>query len=183
MGLFKEFRDFAMKGNVIDLAVAVIIGAAFGKIVTSLVEDVLMPPVGKLVGNLDFSNLYVSLSDKIDAANIAKAHQVAADAASRAVTQPATGPGMLNSVTGLLDTATRLPLAEAKKLGPVIAYGNFLTITINFIVVAFCIFALIKLMTIAHKRFEKEQAAAPPPPPTKEEVLLTEIRDLLKQRA
>ena len=175
MRLLKEFRDFAMKGNVVDLAVAVIIGTAFGKIVTSMVEDVLMPPVGKLVGNLDFSNLYVSLSDKIDAANTAKHAEVAA-------TQPATTQSMVSAVTDVFDTATRLPLAEARKLGPVIAYGNFITIIINFIIVAFCIFAVVKLMTVAQKRFEKEQAAAPPPPPTKEEVLLTEIRDLLKQR-
>jgi large conductance mechanosensitive channel len=176
MRLLKEFRDFAMKGNVVDLAVAVIIGTAFGKIVTSLVEDVLMPPVGKLVGNLDFSNLYVSLSDKIDAANTAKHAEVAA-------TQPATTQSMVSGVTELFDTATRLPLAEARKLGPVIAYGNFLTITINFIIVALCIFAIVKMMTVAQKRFDKDQAKAEAAaPPTKEEVLLTEIRDLLKQR-
>src|SRR3954471_7393780 len=100
MGLVKEFRDFAMKGNVVDLAVAVIIGTAFGKIVTSMVEDVLMPPVGRLVGNLDFSNLYVSLSDKIDAANAAKAQQIAAAAATQAATQPTSAPGVLSSMTG-----------------------------------------------------------------------------------
>ena len=103
--MWKEFREFAVKGNAVDLAVGVIIGAAFGKIVTSIVEDLLMPPVGRLVGNLDFSNLYVPLSDKV----------------------------------------TRgLSLAEAKKLGPVFAYGNFITIAINFIIVAFCIFLLVK---------------------------------------
>ena len=103
--MFKEFKEFAVKGNVIDLAVGVIIGAAFGKIVSSIVEDLLMPPVGKLVGNLDFSNLYVALSDKI-------------------------APGM--------------SLADARKAGPVFAYGNFLTIAINFVIVAFCIFLLVK---------------------------------------
>jgi len=103
--MWKEFKEFAVKGNVVDLAVGVIIGAAFGKIVTSVVEDLLMPPVGRLVGNLDFSNLYVPLSDKVT-------------------------PG--------------LSLAEAKKLGPVFAYGNFITITINFVIVAFCIFLLVK---------------------------------------
>src|SRR5206468_10861038 len=103
--MWKEFKEFAVKGNAIDLAVGVIIGAAFGKIVTSIVEDLLMPPVGRLVGNLDFSNLYLPLSDKIT-------------------------PG--------------LPLAEAKKLGPVFAYGSFITITINFVIVAFCIFLVVR---------------------------------------
>ena len=103
--MWKEFKEFAVKGNAIDLAVGVIIGAAFGKIVTSIVEDLLMPPVGRVVGNLDFSNLYVPLSDKVT-------------------------PG--------------LSLAEAKKLGPVFAYGNFITTSINFVIVAFCIFLMVK---------------------------------------
>ena len=103
--MWKEFKEFAVKGNAIDLAVGVIIGAAFGKIVTSVVEDLLMPPIGRFAGNLDFSNLYVPLSDKIT-------------------------PG--------------LSLADAKKLGPVFAYGNFITITINFVIVAFCVFLLVK---------------------------------------
>src|SRR5499427_6726727 len=103
--MWKEFKEFAVKGNAIDLAVAVIIGAAFGKIVTSVVEDLLMPPIGRIAGNLDFSNLYIPLSDKIT-------------------------PG--------------LSLTDAKKLGPVFAYGNFITITINFVVVAFCIFLVVK---------------------------------------
>ena len=95
--MLKEFKEFAVKGNAIDLAVGVIIGAAFGKIITSIVEDLLMPPIGRAAGNLDFSNMYVPLSDKI-------------------------APG--------------LSLADAKKLGPVFAYGNFLTVTINFLIVA-----------------------------------------------
>ncbi|PYK29255.1 MAG: large conductance mechanosensitive channel protein MscL [Verrucomicrobia bacterium] len=103
--MWKEFKEFAVKGNVVDLAVGVIIGAAFGKIVSSVVEDLLMPPVGRMLGNLDFSNLYLPLSDKIR-------------------------PG--------------LALADAKKLGPVFAYGNFITVTINFAIVAFCIFLLVK---------------------------------------
>jgi large conductance mechanosensitive channel len=103
--MWKQFKEFAVKGNAVDLAVGVIIGAAFGKIVTSIVEDLLMPPVGRLVGNLDFSNLYLPLSDKIT-------------------------PG--------------LPLAEAKKLGPVFAYGNFISTTINFVIVAFCIFLVVR---------------------------------------
>ena len=175
MGLLKEFRDFAMRGNVIDLAVGVIIGAAFGKIVGSIVEDILMPPIGRMVGGLDFSNLYVSLSDKIDAAN-------AKLVADKTATQPATTQDVLSTVTNVFDTATRLPLAEAKKLGPVIAYGNFITIAINFIIVAFCIFMVIKLMNAAKKRFEKEQAAAPATAPSAEVQLLGEIRDLLKDK-
>jgi large conductance mechanosensitive channel len=103
--VWKEFKEFAVKGNAIDLAVGVIIGAAFGKIVTSIVEDLLMPPIGRAVGNLDFSNLYIRLSDKV-------------------------APG--------------LSLADAKKAGPVFAYGNFITTTINFLIVAFCIFLVVK---------------------------------------
>ena len=103
--MWKEFKEFAVKGNAIDLAVGVIIGAAFGKIVSSIVEDLLMPPIGRAIGNLDFSNLYLRLSDKIP-------------------------PGA--------------SLADAKKLGPVFAYGNFITVAINFIIVAFCIFLLVK---------------------------------------
>jgi large conductance mechanosensitive channel len=106
--MWKEFKEFAVKGNAIDLAVGVIIGAAFGKIITSIVEDLIMPPVGKLIGNLDFTNLYIPLSDKIT-------------------------PGMA--------------LAEVKKAGlPVFAYGNFITVTINFLIVAFCIFMVVKAM-------------------------------------
>ena len=106
--MWKEFKEFAVKGNAIDLAVGVIIGAAFGKIVTSIVEDLIMPLVGKIVGNLDFTNLYIPLSDKVP-------------------------PGM--------------SLADVKKAGfPVFAYGNFLTITLNFIIVAFCIFLVVKAL-------------------------------------
>ena len=117
--MLKEFREFAMKGNVVDLAVGVIIGAAFGKIVTSIVEDLLMPPIGRAVGNLDFSNLYVPLSDK--------------------VTQG-------------------LSLAEAKKLGPVFAYGNFISILINFVIIAFCIFLMVKMI---NKMKKPSPTAAP----------------------
>lgn len=146
MGLLKEFREFAMKGNVVDLAVGVIIGAAFGKIVNSLVEDVLMPPIGKIIGNMDFSNLYVPL---------------------------------YSLPTGTAEYPKTL--ADAKKLGSVVAYGNFLNVAINFIIIALCVFLIIKLMNTAKKRFEKEQAAAPVAPPA-DVVLLTEIRDLLKTK-
>jgi large conductance mechanosensitive channel len=170
MGLLREFREFALRGSVVDLAVGVIIGAAFGLITKSMVDDILMPPIGKMIGNLDFANLYISLSDAVDAANNAAMQKVAS-------TQPAVPGGVLSA----FNTATRLPLAEARKLGPVIAYGNFITTLINFVIVAFCVFLIIKLVNAAMKRFASEPP--PPAPPTKEQELLTEIRDLLKSRA
>ncbi len=175
MGIISEFREFALKGNVIDLAVGVIIGAAFGGVTKSMVDDVLMPPIGRLVGKLDFSNLYISLSDKVDAAN-------AAMAKSAAATQPAADG--IGKAMNLLDTSTRLSLAQIRTMGePVIAYGSFLTQLINFAIVAFCVFLVIKVMNIAKRRFEKQQAAAAVvAAPTKEEVLLTEIRDILKAK-
>jgi large conductance mechanosensitive channel len=147
MGLGKEFREFIMRGNVVDLAVGVVIGAAFGQIVNSLVGDILMPPIGKLIGSMDFTNLYFPLYD------------------------------LPKDVTAYPKT-----LVEAKKYGSVVAYGNFITTTINFLIIAACIFLVVKLVNMAQKRFEHEQAAAPPPPPADVQ-LLTEIRDLLKQRS
>jgi large conductance mechanosensitive channel len=137
--MLKEFRDFAMKGNVVDLAVAVIIGAAFGAIVNSLVSDIIMPLVGSITGGLDFSNYFIGLSKNVTATN----------------------------------------LADAKKQGAVLAYGNFLTLTINFLIVAFVLFIVIRAMTM----LKRKEAAAPaaPPKPSREEELLTEIRDLLKK--
>lgn len=141
MSMTQEFKEFALKGNVVDLAVGVIIGAAFGKIVNSVIEDLIMPIVGKAIGNVDFSNLYFPLSDKIPAG---------------------------------------LGLADAKKLGPVFAYGNFLTIAINFAILAFCIFMLVKVMN----RLKKAEAAKPAPIAEipAEVKLLTEIRDLMGKR-
>jgi large conductance mechanosensitive channel len=164
MGIISEFREFAMKGNVVDLAVGVIIGAAFGGVTKSMVDDVLMPPIGRVLGKLDFSNMYFSLSEKVDEANRA-----------RAATQPTT-----DSIYGMVHSASRLPLAQVRAMGePVIAYGNFITTIINFIIVAFCVFLVVKAMNIAKRRFEKQQAASPP---TRQEELLAEIRDLLKER-
>jgi len=136
--MLKEFRDFAMKGNVVDLAVGVIIGAAFGSIVTSLVNDIIMPMIGA-IGGLDFSNYFLGLSKNVIATN----------------------------------------LADAKKQGAVLAWGSFLTIALNFIIVAFVLFLVIRVMN----QFKHKDAAAPaaPPKPTREEELLTEIRDLLKK--
>lgn len=145
MSLVKEFKEFALKGNVLDLAVGVIIGTAFGGIVNSMINDVIMPVVGKIVGNVDFKNLYFPLSDKIPQGS---------------------------------------PLDKAREAGPVLAYGSFITIVINFLILAFCIFMIVKIFNAARRRFEAQPPPAPavPPAPTKEQVLLTEIRDLLARR-
>lgn len=137
--MLKEFKDFIMRGNVMDLAVGVIIGAAFAKIVDSVVGDLIMPVVG-IAGDVDFSNLYLPLSDNV---------------------------------------RTGLSLEEARKLGPVFAYGNFFTALINFLILAFIIFWLVK----AVNRLMDKKATAPEVlevAPTKEEVLLTEIRDAIR---
>lgn len=135
---FDEFKRFVMRGNVIDLAVGVIIGAAFGKIVTSLVNDLVMPPLGLLIGGLDFSDLFITLK----------------------------GPSGLMSV------------AEAQKAGAVtLNYGLFINTVVQFGIVAFAIFVVIKQINRLHR---KEEAAPPPPP--KQEVLLEEIRDILKAK-
>ena len=149
MKVFEEFKTFIMRGNVVDLAVGVIIGAAFGKIVTALTTDLIMPPIGMLIGNLDFTNLYIPLSEKIT--------QAQADFATK-------NPG------------GHLPLVEAQKIGPVIAWGDLVTVTLDFVIVAFCIFLLVKGINALVK---KHEAA---PAPTNEEILLREIRDLLKSR-
>ena len=140
MSFGSEFKEFALKGNVMDLAVGVIIGGAFGKIVDSVVGDLIMPIVGRIFGGLDFSSYYI----------------------------------------GLAGQAGSLPLAEAKKAGAVFAYGSFITVAINFIILAVIIFMMVKQMN----RMKREAPAAPPapPPPTPEDVLLLrEIRDALKK--
>jgi len=140
--MLQEFKEFAMKGNVIDLAVGVIIGAAFGKIVDSLVTDVIMPPIGKLLGGLDFANYYIPLNGQ----------------------------------------ASNLALVEAKKLGAVIAYGSFFTILLNFIILAFVIFQMVRLVSAARRKAEgAPAAAAEPAPPSEDIVLLREIRDSLRK--
>lgn len=175
--LLKAFRDFAMKGNVLDLAVGIIIGAAFSGLVQSAVNDVIMPPVGKLVGNVDFSNLYISLSDNIDKANAEKQKEIAA-------TQPAE-TGVSSYVPGALSSKGRLALADARKIGPVIAYGAFITVLINFVIVAFVVFMLVNAVNKVRKRMEakalSETAATPPELPA-DVKLLAEIRDLLKNQ-
>jgi large conductance mechanosensitive channel len=135
--MWQEFRTFAFKGNAFDLAVGVIIGLAFSKIVTSIVDDLIMPIIGAVFGGLDFSNYYVGLSDKV--------------------------------------TATTL--AAAKEQGAVFAYGNFITVLINFLIIAWILFMLVR----ASNKLRRE-TPAPPPGPTQTEKLLTEIRDLLKNK-
>ena len=148
MGMVKEFREFALKGNMLDLAVGVIIGAAFGNIVNSLIRDVIMPVVG-MAGEVDFTNRFLPLGTKVREA-------VAA--------------------------SPNIGLEDARKLGSVLAYGSFITISINFLILAFCIFLVVKAFNTARKRFEAEKPPAPPAGPTNEEKLLVEIRDLLARR-
>ena len=138
MGFATEFKEFAVKGNVMDLAVGVIIGAAFGKIVDSVVNDLIMPLIGKVTGGLDFSNYFIPLAGQ---------------------------------------TATNL--ADAKKAGAVFAYGNFLTVLLNFVILAFIIFLMVRQVNRLKHEAPKE---VPPPAPTPEDiVLLSEIRDSLKR--
>jgi large conductance mechanosensitive channel len=139
VAILKEFQEFAMKGNVVDLAVGVIIGAAFGAIVTSLVGDVIMPLIGAATGGLDFSNYFIPLAKNVTAGN----------------------------------------LVDAKKQGAVLAYGSFITLTLNFLIIAAVLFLVVRAMN----QLKRHQAAAPaaPPKPSREEELLTEIRDLLKK--
>jgi large conductance mechanosensitive channel len=134
--MFKEFREFAMKGNVVDLAVGVVIGAAFGKIIESMVGDIFMPMIGAVTGGLDFSNYFAPLSPKVSAAS----------------------------------------LLEARKQGAVLAWGNFLTIALNFLVVAWVLFLVVKGMNrVARREAEKPVET----PLTRQEKILTEIRDSL----
>jgi large conductance mechanosensitive channel len=142
MAMMQEFKQFAMKGNVIDLAVGVIIGSAFGKIVDSLVKDVIMPPIGKLFGGLDFANYYLPLNNQ----------------------------------------GTTLPLVEAQKAGAVLAYGNFITILLNFVILAFIIFQMVRLVNKARKLNEPPPAPVVVPPTPEDIVLLREIRDALANK-
>jgi len=143
--MFKEFKEFAMRGNVVDMAVGIIIGAAFGTIVKSLVDDILMPPIGLLLGNVDFGNLFLVLKE-------------------------GTTPGPYAT------------LALAKAAGAVtLNAGLFVNTIINFIIVAFAIFLVVR--TINRLKRKEEAAPAAPPAPPKQEVLLTEIRDLLKAQS
>ena len=144
MGFLKEFKEFAVKGNVMDMAVGVIIGGAFGKIVTSLVNDVIMPPIGMIVGGVDFSDMKLTMKKAV------------LDAAGEVVSPAVTWN-----------------------------YGAFIQQVVDFTILAFCVFILVKLINSLNKKKEAPAPApapAPEPQPSKEEVLLTEIRDLLKER-
>ncbi|MBV8408218.1 MAG: large conductance mechanosensitive channel protein MscL [Alphaproteobacteria bacterium] len=139
--MLQEFKKFAMRGNVVDLAIGIIIGAAFGKIIDSLVNDIIMPIIGRVTGGLDFTNYFVGLTP----------------AASQAPTYDA-----------------------AKKAGAAIGYGSFITVSVNFLIIAWVLFLVVRGM---NRMFRQEAAAPPPPaPPSKEEQLLAEIRDILKAR-
>ena len=140
--MLQEFKKFALRGNVVDLAIGVIIGAAFGKIIDSLVSDVIMPVIGRIVGQLDFSNYFFGLTT----------------AANQAPTYDA-----------------------AKKAGATLGYGQFITVAVNFLIVAFVLFLVVKAVNTFFAKHE--DAPAPPKPPSKEAELLAEIRDLLKARA
>lgn len=140
--MLKEFQEFISKGNVMDLAVGVIIGGAFGLIVNSLVGDIIMPIVGAIFGGFDFSNYFVPLSSSVTAES----------------------------------------LEEARKQGAVFAYGNFITVVINFLILAWIIFLMVKAVNNMRRRLAKEQAAAAPAAPPADVLLLTEIRDLLAKR-
>lgn len=140
MAMMEEFKKFAMRGNVIDLAVGVIIGGAFARITDSLVKDVVMPPIGAMLGGLDFANYYIPLNNQ----------------------------------------GYNLPLAEAQKAGAVLAYGNFLTILLNFILLAFIIFQMVRVINRLRGPAEEAKPAAAPVTP-EDIVLLREIRDSLKK--
>ncbi|MDE6070056.1 MAG: large-conductance mechanosensitive channel protein MscL [Alistipes sp.] len=155
MAFFKEFKEFAVKGNVMDMAVGVIIGGAFGKIVSSLVDDILMPPVAALLGNTDFSRLRIDLS---------KMRAAAAD----------TVGNLGGTGTGTAGASTAEPIYWN--------YGAFIQQCVDFTILALCVFLIVKLMNRLMKKREAAPAAPTPvPAPSKEEVLLTEIRDLLKK--
>ena len=138
--MLDEFKKFALRGNVVDLAIGVIIGAAFGAIVSSMVGDMIMPVIGAITGGLDFSNYYLPLNAAVK---------------------------------------TGLPLADAKKVGAVMAYGSFITATLNFLIIAFVVF--ISVQAINRMKKKEESKPATPPAPTATETLLSEIRDLLKK--
>ena len=140
MGMRSEFKEFALKGNVMDLAVGVIIGAAFGKIIDSLVKDIIMPFVSSIFGNFDFANMYTVLGD---------------------------ASGVENNLVALKEAGV-----------PVLAYGSFITVAINFVILAFIIFLMVRQMN----KMKKEEAAASPAGPAEDIVLLTEIRDSLKKK-
>jgi large conductance mechanosensitive channel len=148
MKMLQEFREFAVKGNVVDLAVGVIIGAAFGKIVESLVADIVMPIISRIIGKIDFSNLFIVLAD--------------------------------------VPAGTPMTLDALKKAGvPVLAWGNFITVAVNFLILAFAVFLMVQQINRLRRRMESPPASAQstePAPPPEDVLLLREIRDSLRVR-
>ena len=175
MGFLKEFKAFAVKGNVMDMAVGVIIGGAFGKIVSSLVNDILMPPIGALIGNVNFTDLKLDISKVRDVVN--SATNAVTDVV--ATTADAITPDSVNAVKAVKEVA----VTHAAE--PIYwCYGAFIQQCIDFTILAFCVFLMVKLMNRLTKKEEPAPAApAPEPAPSKEELLLTEIRDLLRENA
>ncbi|MEG2366167.1 MAG: large-conductance mechanosensitive channel protein MscL [Alistipes sp.] len=162
MAFFQEFKTFALKGNVMDMAVGVIIGGAFGKIVSSLVNDILMPPIGALFGNTDFSKLRLDISKIRDISSEAT-HAIASEA-------DALTPDSVHIVNAV----------AAVPADPIYwNYGAFIQQCVDFTILALCVFLMVKLM---NKMMKKEEPAPAPAAPTKEETLLSEIRDLLKNQ-
>lgn len=158
MAFFKEFKEFALKGNVMDMAVGVIIGGAFGKIVSSLVDDILMPPIGALLGNTDFSRLRIDLSKVRHVTSGVVQHVGDMVGGSDAIVPPPAEPIYWN-------------------------YGAFIQQCVDFTILALCVFLIVKLMNrLIRKREAAPAAPAPEPAPTREELLLREIRDLLKEQ-
>ena len=158
MAFFKEFKEFALKGNVMDMAVGVIIGGAFGKIVSSLVNDIIMPPIGALLGNTDFSNLRVDIS---------RVRDLSSSAVQR-----------VGDMVGGADAVIAESAAEPVYWN----YGAFIQQCIDFTILAFCVFLMVKLMNRMAKKKAEAPAPAPAPAPSKEEQLLAEIRDLLREK-
>jgi large conductance mechanosensitive channel len=145
MGFIQEFKEFAIKGNVFDMAIGVIMGGAFGKIVGSLIDNVLNPIIGKIAGGVNFNDMFLNISGK-------------------------DLPAGVNTYV------------DAKKSGAMLGHGAFITDIINFIILAFVVFLMVKAFNSARKRFDAEKPAPPPPGPTPDQKLLTEIRDLLSRR-
>lgn len=156
MGMIKEFKEFAVKGNAIDMAVGIIVGGAFGKIVTSVVNDLIMPPVGKALGGVNFSDLFINLGETSAKVKDADGNEVVKEVAE-------------------------MSLAQAREAGvPVVAWGNALQTTIDFLIIAFCVFMLVKAINSLKK---KEEEAPKPKEPSAEVKLLTEIRDSLAKKS
>lgn len=155
MGLIKEFKEFAVRGSVMDMAIGIIIGGAFSVIIRSVIDDLVMPIVG-IAGKAEFQNFYLGLTENVRV-------------------------GVQNYENA--NNGAPMPLDDARALGPVLAWGNFISVAINFLILAFVIFIMVKLVNTAKKRFEEEKKAEPAKAPAADVVLLGEIRDLLRAQS